>query len=469
MAAQLTRDSVTDAARYFDSWLGFRQRALRLPGVQAAVWFEDDLVLSVAHGSADVEAGVALTTEHLFRIASHSKTFTATAILQLAERERLRLDDRVGSWLPWLSPESGLATITLRELLAHGGGVVRDGHDGDFWQLAQPFPDELQLRDMCGDGAAIRPANERFKYSNVGYALLGLVVEAASGAPYNAYVSTEIVQRLALQHTSPELDAARVDEYATGYTSLAYADRRVPVEHVDTRAMSPATGFTSTAEDVCRYASAHFLGDTRLLGDASKRLMQREEWKVEGDDRHYGLGLAVSRIDDRRMVGHGGAYPGHATRTLFDPEARFAVSVFTNAIDGAAQELATAAVRLAELAAAAQTPPTRAEADLQHFTGRFANLWGVMDVVDLGGRLLALDPTQADPAEDITELAVEDRATLRIVKSNGYGSFGERLRYTFASDGAVTSVRGNGAMTSYPLDAYAAAVADRERVSAQPL
>lgn len=264
-----TRAAVASAASYADSWLSFRRSLLRIPGVQAALWHEDALALSTAHGSADLGTGTPLRTDHLFRIASHSKTFTATAVLQLREAGHLRLDDPVGAHVPFLVEHgSALASRTLSDLLAHGGGVVRDGADADFWQLARPFPDEAALRAVCASSdAAVLPAQQRFKYSNIAYGLLGLVVAAAAGEPYNDYVLREVVQRLGLTRTGPELDPGRADEYATGYTALSYADERLPIEHVDTRAMSAATGFYGTAEDVCRYAAAHFLGDERLLPD----------------------------------------------------------------------------------------------------------------------------------------------------------------------------------------------------------
>ena len=310
----LTAAAVADAVRYADTWLAARRRAFRVPGVQAAVWFDDALVLSTAHGVADERSGAPLTDQHLFRIASHSKTFTGTAILQLVEAGRLRLDDQAGTLLPFLAG-TPVPTVTVREMLTHGSGIIRDGADSDHWQLARPFPDEATLRRIALDDAAVLPANERFKYSNVAYSLLGLIVEAVSGRPYDQYVKDEVVARLGLTRTGPELDPARLDEYAAGHGSLAYADQRVTIEHIDTAAMASATGFFSTAAETVAYAAAHFAGDTRLLGEPAKRLMQRPESEVGGDDGHYGLGFAVEDVGGRRMLGHGGGYPGHITRT----------------------------------------------------------------------------------------------------------------------------------------------------------
>ncbi len=451
-----TADGIADALAYADRWLGFRQRRLRVPGVQAAVLVGSELVLSTAHGHADVEAATALTPQHLFRIASHSKTFTATAVLQLVEAGRLRLDDRVGDLLPRLA-DTAVADRTVRALLAHSSGITRDGEDSDHWQLTRPFPDTETLFALAArpESAVLAP-DERFKYSNIAYSLLGAIVEAASGRPYNTYVREEIVDRLGLHDTAPEYEPARAADYATGYTALAYADRRLPIEHVDTRAMSAATGFHGTAADIVRYAAAHVRGDERLLSDASKRIAQHEQWKVEGAGG-YGLGFVLDTIGERHLVGHSGGYPGHITKTVVDPVDALAVSVFTNAVDGPAAELLTGVVRLVDLAGRPpleDTPPVPDGVDPDRFTGRFAALWGVLDVVRLGRRLYAVDPSAVDPGDTPVELGVLDAETLVVVGSGGYGAPGERARFVFDDAGQVVSFSGPGGATMRPLDTY---------------
>ena len=95
-----TAEVAADIAPYLESWLDHQRRRARVPGVQAAVRVGDRLVLDTALGVADVGTGEPLTTGHLFRIASHSKTFTATAVLRLVEEGRMRLDDPIGRWVP---------------------------------------------------------------------------------------------------------------------------------------------------------------------------------------------------------------------------------------------------------------------------------------------------------------------------------------------------------------------------------
>ena len=178
---QLDVGLLRDGAAYANQWVAYQQQRRDLPGVVAAVWGDDQLLLAQGYGYADLERQVAMTAGHAFRIASHSKTFTATAVLQLVERGMARLDDPLAVHLPWLPRRDGLERVTLRQALNHSSGIVRDGQQADYWQLEAPFPDVGELRRLVEDGGAVLAANEAFKYSNIAYGLLGLAIEQASG------------------------------------------------------------------------------------------------------------------------------------------------------------------------------------------------------------------------------------------------------------------------------------------------
>ncbi|MGW6283050.1 serine hydrolase [Kribbella sp. NPDC055071] len=451
MPDTLDADNLREVLAYFDSWLAFQQRYHRVPGIQAAVYAGDGIAFSAAYGLADVENDVPLTEQHLFRIASHSKTFTATAIFQLAEQGRLRLDDKAGQHVTELVG-TPIGERTIRELLAHAGGVTRDSVAADWWQLSGLFPDRDQLLAVLRqDSSAVLSENDRFKYSNIGYGLLGLVIEAASGTPYNTFVQTGIVDKLGLTGLGPELDPSRLSEYSVGYSALSYADARVPIDHVDTRALASATGFFANARDLVTYFSAHLPGDDRLLTDKSKREMQHPLWKVsKKSDSHYGLGLDVSKVGERDTFGHGGGYPGHITNSLVDAEHGLVVSVLTNAIDGPAGRLSQSLLKLVDLAASSERGDA---AGLERYAGRFANLWGVIDLAVLGGRLYQLSPAVDDPTAEPVLLDV-DGDTVRVAEGSGFGSYGEEYQFTFAADGTVESVRGGSGLLAHPIDAF---------------
>lgn len=465
-----------EALAYVDAWLDYRVWKLRTPGTQVAVWFGGALQFSKAYGVANLDTGEPLTTAHLFRIASHSKTFTATAVMQLAEAGKLRLDDTAGSWLPALATAgSPLAAATVRHLLAHSAGVRRDGVDATFWALNRPFPDEAALLDLALREGAVRQPDATFKYTNIGYGLLGLIVGKAAGSSYADYVRAAIVGKLGLRNTGPEYDEARRSEYAGGHSGLASWTARQVIPHVDTRALAAATGFYSTAEEMVQFAAAHFFGDDRLLGDRAKSEMQRPVWTgltPDAPQDGYGYGTIVRHYDGHRMVGHAGGYPGHITRTLWDPHEGLAIAVLTNAIDGPAEELAAGILKLLDKARAVEpkvplssglasgaalpppAPPGRA-IDLGSFTGRFAGLWGVTDVFILGGKLLASSPVAPSPLAEPIELAVIDEDTLRIMGGSPYGSVGELFRYERDASGTVVSLF-TGGMQTWPIEAYRA-------------
>jgi hypothetical protein len=189
--------------------------------------------------------------------------------------------------------------------------------------------------------------------------------------------------------------------------------------------------------------------------------MQHAAWKTSDKDwPQYGLGLQISKVGERELFGHSGGYPGHITRSFVDAERRLVVSVLTNAIDGAATQLAEGLFKLLELADS--KPRSSAAAGLERFAGRYANVWGVYDIAVLGGRLYVLDPSAADPAADAALLEpVGD--TLQDTGSSGYRAVGESYRFTFTQSGVVESVRDSSGLLAHPLDAFT--LADRVQVS----
>ncbi|MFT4122403.1 MAG: serine hydrolase domain-containing protein [Microbacteriaceae bacterium] len=453
------RAALDHALDYARSWVSYRAWRQRVPGVQWAVWFDGGLRASEAVGLADLATGTAMTPQHLFRIASHSKTFTATAILQLVERGLVRLDTPLGEYVTELADApSGVGSVTVRELLEHGAGILRDGLDGDYWQHARPFPDEAELLAMVRDDGVKVERNASFNYSNLGYSLLGMVVARASGVDYRAYVTANITEPLELADTHPDLLDDRAGDYATGYSGLHVASERVAIPHVDTNAMSSATGFASTASDVVRYLAAHRIGSGELLTDASKRMQQRSMWtSAPGSGRAYGLGMVIENIAGRRVIGHSGGYPGHITRSLLDPADGIAISVLTNAVDGPAAELSSGVLTI--LDAALEVPARRRTAppptlpdDTTMFEGRYAAPWGVIDIVRVGDRLLTASPDAPVPLAEPDVLEVVDDDTLHIASGDGFGSVGERMRFERDDAGRAVRVRGSGGMSVWAYD-----------------
>ena len=465
MTDDRTAKTLRSIAPYLADWASFQAAYHGMPGLQLAVGRRGEVFVDLAWGTANLETGESLTSDHLFRVASHSKTFTTVIVMRLVEHGKLRLDDAVGELVPELDG-SAAAGITVRELLGHQAGLVRDSSDGDFWQHRRPFLDRAQVLECVRREGVVFEPNEHFKYTNIGYSLLGIIIEEVTGKTYDEMARVAVIEPLGLTRTGTELDPARAAEYAAGHTGrIAHGDTRRVVPHVDTRAMAAATGWYSTALEMVRYGATHVLGDTTLLSDKSKRLVQREESRVvvRGAERgRYGVGMALGKIGDREVVGHSGGYPGHITRTWIDPVDGLVVSSLTNSVDGIADQIATGVIHLINLALAAAddvaasaaggepVPPVPDDAPV----GRFANLWGVADVVDLGGILHSINPRYARPDEQAQRLVVVGG---RLVPEPvaGFTTVGEPVQVERDADGAVTAVR-VGAMTSWPIDEFRA-------------
>jgi D-alanyl-D-alanine carboxypeptidase len=203
------------ALAYIADWLAYQMRATEQPGCAIAVAYGGEVVMEAAFGHADLAAGKALTPRHSFRVASHSKSFTAAAILKLREQGRLKLDDTVGGYVRGLG--ASIASATIAQLLSHAAGVERDGPDCAYWAGRTPFLDEAGLRAELAAEAVIEPSL-RLKYSNHGYGLVGLVIEAVTGEPYGVWVKREVADAAGLTETTPDVPAASGAPLARGHS-----------------------------------------------------------------------------------------------------------------------------------------------------------------------------------------------------------------------------------------------------------
>jgi D-alanyl-D-alanine carboxypeptidase len=432
-----------------DRWVDYRLWQTRTPGAQVAVGLGGVPLFSQAYGYADLEARTPMRPDHLFRIASHSKTFTATLVLQLVDEGRVGLDDPVGRHVPEL--DGPVADVRLRELLEHTGGLLRDSRDADFWQHRRPFPDRVELLGLAVEGGLKTAPGERFAYSNIGYGLLGLVIESITGTTFVEAARARITAPIGLANTAAEYLPERAGDYAAGYTGLHTGPRRRPLGHVLTEALASATGFTSTATDLVTYFGAHALGDERLLSDRTKRLQQRranDSDPAEPAASGYGWGMVTESIDASTYVGHSGGYPGHITKTLLDPSTGLVISVLTNAIDGPATPLARG---IAQLLAEARDPhaerSTLSDVTLSR-TGRYAGHWGLLDLAALNGRLRALTLGGWAPLEGADALVEDGPVGLRIAAGPGFGSVDEPV--TFTGSGAMVTEMRYGGMSMRP-------------------
>jgi CubicO group peptidase (beta-lactamase class C family) len=425
------------ALDYITQWLKYQMRESEQPGCVIAIVHKGGVVLERAFGYADIVSRAPMTPRHRFRVASHSKTFTAAGIMRLREEGRLGLDDTVGQHVSGLHPE--VAAARIGQLLSHSAGILRDGNDAGQWQDRRPFPDVAELRADLAAGPVIEP-NSRFKYSNHGYGLAGLVIEAVTGTPYRSWIKDTIIDGAGLEETEPDMPIGNSVPVAHGHSTKLPLGRRVVIPgNNSTNALAPATGFVSTARDLAHwFAQLDPDAEESVLTVGSRREMVRQQWRNPHSsiERYYGLGIISGTMAEWEWFGHGGGFQGFASRTVALPEPALAVSVVTNAIDGAADRWIQGIIHILTSFAKHGAPAK----EVRDWTGRWWTLWGAVDLVPMGAKVMIAVPSLANPLTDAGEISVSGEDRGRVSLANGMARHGEDVRRVRARDGTVDQV-----------------------------
>ena len=432
-------DWLAPALAYIPLWLDHQMRVSEQPGCAIAVAWKGEVLLEAAFGHADLAAGETLTPRHRFRVASHSKSFTAAAILKLREQGRLKLDESVGIYVDGLHPE--IASATLAQLLSHSAGIVRDGPDCAYWVDRAPFLDEASLRAELAAPAAI-DANTRLKYSNHGFGLAGLAVEAITGEPYGVWVKREIVDAAGLTETTPEVAGSDAGApLARGHSGKTLLGRRLVFPgDWPTNALAAATGFVSTAADLARFfAQLSPAAETSILSVASRREMSRSQWEDKWSlaPQKYGLGTISGQFDGWDLFGHSGGFQGYITRTAVAPEHDLSLSCLTNASDGPSHFWLEGALAILKRFKEDGAP----KAELADWSGRWWSVWGPTDLLPVGDKVVVSMPGLTNPVAKATELTVTGPDEARISQAGGFANYGEPARLVRGDGGAVVEVR----------------------------
>jgi CubicO group peptidase (beta-lactamase class C family) len=425
------------ALDYIPRWIDFQMNAMQQPGCMLAIAHRGKIVLERAFGSANLERGEELTPRHRFRAASHSKSFTAAGVMKLREQRKLKLDDPAGDYIEGLHP--AVARVTIAQLLSHSAGLTRDGSDAGFFADRRPFPSARELLADLKGPLVIEPST-RLKYSNHGYALLGLIIEQITGEPYAKWIKREIVDAAGLTETSPDMPLKRGTPFACGHSGRILLGRRLVIPgDFSLNAVAPAGGFVTTAADLARYF-AQLAPQARqsVISAASRREMVRRLWRnpnsvIEG---YYGLGIMSGTLNGWDWFGHSGGLQGYISRTCVLPAQEISISVLTNAIDGWAGIWVDGIMHVLQ-AFARNGAPSRKVRD---WNGRWWTLWGAVDLIPMGNKVMLAGPGFVNPLFDAGEVEITGRNTGRIALTHGYGSYGEPVRCVRAKSGRITEV-----------------------------
>jgi D-alanyl-D-alanine carboxypeptidase len=436
------------ATGFIKQWLDYQTYIRELPGLSVGIDIDGETVFKQSFGYSDVESRTAATPDTLYRIASHSKLFTASAIMRLFSEQKLRLDDPVCQHLAWFtsSNDQNLEHVTIRQLLSHSSGMNRDG-DTAHW-TDDRFPSLEEIKQQTASGLSSFDVLEHWKYSNMGFTILGQVIEAVTGQTYEDAVRELVIEPMELKNTFADIESRRENDHATGYGRKLPRQDREPMAHVRAGVMNAATGFSSNVTDLIQFYRHHQLGNDSFLADRHKREMQRPQF-IDGQFK-WGLGFELGNSSGQDYVGHGGGYPGFITYSLLCQQHKLVVVVLSNALNPFPQEIALGLLDLLVCVADNESrliAETDTDTDwLDSISGLYATRWGVNLFQRMGNRMVIAAPDALRPST-VMGLGVQKGTTFRWVTGPQNGPFGESHRVIEAR-GEVQWHR--GASIAYP-------------------
>lgn len=399
----------------------------RAPSFAAAVQRDGHLVWTGSRTSVD---GHAPDADTQYRIGSITKTFTAVLVMRLRDEGLLDLEDALEKHLPG----TGAGEVTIAQLLGHSAGLSAEA-PAPWWERT-PGSLRPELSDVLGDETAMHPAGRRHHYSNPGYTLLGSLVEALRGEPWEEVLRQEILEPLGLKRTGTQPQAP----HAGGWAVHPWADVMLPEPIEDLGLMAPAGQLWSTAGDLCRFAVFLAAGDDRVLGAESVREMRTPSAPPEAGEwnGNYGLGLQIVRDADRTLIGHSGSLPGFLAGLWVSVEDGVAAVALANATSG--PPTATVAADLVRIVADAEPripepwrPLPEVDQELLALTGPW--YWGTYTY---GLRLVAEGGVELEPLRGGGRRSrFRARGKESWIGLDGYYA-GETLRVVRRDDGSVS-------------------------------
>ena len=411
----LAHPEVKGALAAIDAWVAGVRTYDRIPGVSVGIVRDQDLIWNSGYGYSNLETKRPADADTLYSICSISKLFTSIAMMQLRDADKLTLRDSVGDHLDWFDitqahEDSG--PITIESLLTHSSGLPRES-DFPYWGGPDfPFPTRQQMIERLKTQRTLYAAQRHYQYSNLAVSLAGEIVQQRSGQEYQAYIKTNILDPLGLSSTRTYYpEKMRGDELAIGYSGIGRSGTREPVKPFFTRGITPAAGFTSSVNDLARFASWQFRlleeGGEEVLHANTLREMHRVHWIDDDEGWMFGLGFAIWRVGDIAVFGHGGGCPGYITNFLMAAKDQVAIVALTNAGDGPARRVAQNILTTISAALkAAKTPSEDAMPDFSMYEGNYqVPPWGgELAIRQWGDQLVAIKIPSDELKEAMTKL-----------------------------------------------------------------
>ena len=318
MTAEQTPAPIAEVERYVRAELA-RQR---IPGLSVAILRGDRLVLARGYGYANLEHRVKATDSTVYQVGSVTKQFTAAAVVLLSEQGRLGLDNPITRYLP--EGDSVWQGVTIRHLLTHTSGIPEISDTLHWWRRDYTESELVRL-------AATQPLGfvpgASWRYSSIGYTLLGVIVHRVSGVPWGDFLRDRVFRPLGMRTARVNSDAAIVPNRAAGYEFVNDTLKNQWWASPTVTAMADL-GLSLSVHDLVRWTIG--LDQGEVLSRAALEASWTPARLVSGASIPYGLGWHLSQQRGYRRFGHGGSWQGFWTTIQRYPEFGLTVVVFAN-------------------------------------------------------------------------------------------------------------------------------------------
>ncbi len=440
-------------------------RRNRLPGASAGIVRDGRLAWHAGFGFADLATRRRPDEQTLYRVASISKTFTATAIVQLRDAGKLGLDDPLLRHLPEFAAvrchHGRVEDVTLRRLLSHRSGLISEG-PFSYWDSMQ-FPEMAEILAKLPQTEVVLAPDAGAKYSNLAFALLGEVVARLAGLPYETYVCERILRPLGMDQSgfAPEFEPG--ERLAIGYSPHPFEDHPEPSGHTPCRGVNAAAGLYTCVADLARWlvfqlgAAPPAVGaaaeptldeappsDDRVLAPRSLDEMHTPQAIDANWSEARCLGWFGRRAGERVFLGHGGSMHGFISQIFFHKASKTGAIVLTN--EGRHDLANQAALDLLSLvldaeaalpAAADDNPPLPTPPAWRPLLGRYLLWAGALSQIECRNGELRIEP--APPAQQALHAPArlipgDDPLAFRVAQGRAAG---ELLRFERDETGAI--------------------------------
>jgi CubicO group peptidase (beta-lactamase class C family) len=437
------------ALTVIDCWLSFSLPFFDVPGLQLSIRKKREVLFEKAYGYANTEEGKKFSSEHLCHLASHSKSLAACSTLILCQEGALDIGAPIADYLPWLKQhsDSRFKQITVQDLLAHRSGMCGNGREADYWELTSSFPNREALRKVILEDKLVYSPNTVTKYSNIGYGLLGLLLESVVDRSYGDIIEKTVFKKLGRNSFISDFLPHKITEFADGYSKKIYGGKRRAFKHVSANALASSTGLCGTASDLSLFFSNIMFGN-ELLSRQQKNLLLKTRWPVKNSiSESYGMGMLFVDGGGRNYMGHSGGWPGFMSQTRLLSDEDYTVGLVLNA-----SEDFTFSIAKSILATFSLIANTFSEKDPVCVSQVMMNWWGGAIYIVGSKKAICLNVGDWNFASNPTVLSKRKDGAFCSEKMSGSSSVGEPVLF-FQKGKKINAVK-FAAFTAKPVNEF---------------